>query len=121
MSKRAGRPLYGYDLIRLGIRRRLEPFGELAPLAAGLSARGHKIALVLRDSSRARQIIPDRAVSIYQAPSNLHAAEPNAEPHTFAQILAHVGFGRADELKNIGRSLGQFVSGGSPRRDRLRP
>ncbi len=71
------------------------------PLAAGLIERGHKVVMALRDLSRARLIIPDKAAMIFQAPGKMQGGDPAAEPNTFAQILAHVAFGQLDELSAL--------------------
>jgi UDP:flavonoid glycosyltransferase YjiC (YdhE family) len=71
---------------------------NLRPLVAGLIERQHQVVMVLRDLSRVRSIIPEPTATLYQAPHRTRSSDPSIEPCTFAQILAHVGFGDRDEL-----------------------
>ncbi len=71
---------------------------NLRPLVAGLLERRHRVVLALRDLSRVRWIIPDSKAALLQAPHKTWNPNLGGEPCTFAQLLAHVGFGAADEL-----------------------
>jgi hypothetical protein len=61
---------------------------KLAPLAAGLIARGHTVYFAARDVATAQKVLQNRAVKFLQSPCQ-HTGPAGApqNPRTFAQVL----------------------------------
>lgn len=77
---------------------------NLRPLVAGLSARGHRVALVLRDLAKARSIFSGENISCWQAPFKQHRTRHLGPTLNFAHILYENGFCDSDELGSLGEA-----------------
>ncbi len=77
---------------------------NLRPLVAGLSARGHRVALVLRDLARARSIFAGENIFYWQAPFKHRRTQHLGPTLNFAHILYENGFCDADELGSLGEA-----------------
>ena len=71
---------------------------NLRPLVAGLSARGHHVALVLRDLSKAGSVFAAENVSTWQAPFKQNRTHYLGPTLSFPHILYENGFSEAGEL-----------------------
>lgn len=73
--------------------------GVLTPLAKGLLKRGHRVWVVLKNLTGAREVFNHPNLSFLQAPTLTQRAKRHGQkPHTFAHILYDVGFGEAKGL-----------------------
>ena len=77
---------------------------NLRPLVAGLSAQGHRVALVLRDLAKARSIFAGENISYWQAPFKQRRTRHLGPTLNFAHILYENGFCDADELSSLGEA-----------------
>jgi hypothetical protein len=75
---------------------------NLRPLVTGLSAQGHRVALVLRDLGKARSIFSGENVSFWQAPFKQHRTRSLGPTLNFAHILYENGFCELEELTTLG-------------------
>jgi hypothetical protein len=74
---------------------------RLLPFAEGLTARGHRVVVALRDLSRAREVFRDKAIALVQAPFK-HRRTNQIEPAlSFAHLLHNIGFGDLNELSGL--------------------
>lgn len=75
---------------------------RLLPLARGLTAKGHRVLVALRDLSQAGRVFAGIEVSYLQAPHKTrnggNAVDP---PRSFPHILHNAGFADADELQTM--------------------
>lgn len=83
---------------------------NLRPLVAGLSARGHRVALVLRDLAKARSIFAGENISYWQAPFKQRRTRHLGPTLNFAHILYENGFCDADELGSLGEAWRNIFS-----------
>lgn len=74
---------------------------NLRPLAEGLSVRGHRVALALRDLSRAKAIFRGDNIECWQAPCKTRATKQIVPTLSFAHILYDAGFCDVDELAGM--------------------
>ncbi|MEX0678943.1 MAG: hypothetical protein WD063_17850 [Pirellulales bacterium] len=74
---------------------------NLRPLAEGLSVRGHRVALALRDLSRAKAIFQGQNIEYWQAPCKTRATRQIASTLSFAHILYDAGYCDLDELAGM--------------------
>jgi hypothetical protein len=75
---------------------------RLQPLAAELLRRGHRVAVALRDLSRAAGVFRELPVTYFQAPVKLSPLPDEFRPpRTFPQILHNVGFGDEAALATL--------------------
>lgn len=74
---------------------------NLRPLAERLSARGHRVALALRDLSRASSVFRGRNIELWQAPCKTRATKQIAPTLSFAHILHDAGYCDLDELSGM--------------------
>lgn len=78
--------------------------GHLLPLALELRARGHEVALVLRDLAHAENLLQPHGLRAYQAP--LWQAEVGGlpPPLNYTEMLLRFGFYSADLLSAMARA-----------------
>ncbi len=74
---------------------------NLRPLVAGLSARGHRVALVLRDLAKAGSIFNAESISCWQAPFKQQRTRYLGPTLSFSHILYENGFCDAGELRTL--------------------
>ena len=74
---------------------------NVRPLAEGLSARGHRIALALRDLSRATAVFRGKSIEHWQAPCKTRATKQIVPTLSFAHILYDAGFSDLDEMAGM--------------------
>jgi UDP:flavonoid glycosyltransferase YjiC (YdhE family) len=73
---------------------------NLAPLAAGLLARGHQVYFAARDVAIAQQVLQNPAVKYLQSPGVIaRPAHVVRQPRSFAQVLGQVAFGDDCQLR----------------------
>jgi hypothetical protein len=77
---------------------------NLRPLVAGLSARGHRVALVLRDLSKANAILAGENLSYWQAPFKQRRPPDLGPTLSFAHILSENGYYDVSELISLGEA-----------------
>lgn len=76
--------------------------GRIRSLAQPLSARGHRVSLVLRDLVLTRKLLADLKLPSFQAPVWLHrTAGLPPEPASLAEILLACGYLDADALAGL--------------------
>lgn len=76
-------------------------YGHLAPLrtlAETLKARGHTLAIAVRDTQTAGTLLEGTGIAVHQAPANLHPAR-GLTLLSFPQILLNTCFNQAEELE----------------------
>lgn len=76
-------------------------YGHLAPLrtlAGTLKARGHTLAIAVRDTQTAGTLLEGTGIAVHQAPANLHPAR-GLTLLSFPQILLNTCFNQAEELE----------------------
>lgn len=73
---------------------------QMAPLAAELTRRGHRVFAALRQLERAQSVFGKAGVKYLQAPawSPAQGGSRKRRTFTFTQLLANVGFGDDGEL-----------------------
>jgi hypothetical protein len=73
---------------------------NLAPIASGLVARGHKIYFAARDVATAQKVLQNPAVKYLQSPGVIaRPARVLRQPRSFAQVLGQVAFGDDHQLR----------------------
>jgi hypothetical protein len=75
---------------------------NLQPLVAGLSARGHRVELALRDLSKAPALFAGQSSGTWQAPFKQQRTRHLGPTLSFAHILFENGFCDAGELQTLG-------------------
>lgn len=76
-------------------------YGHLAPLrtlAEPLKARGHTLAIAVRDTQTAGTLLEGTGIAVHQAPANLHPTR-GLTLLSFPQILLNTCFNQAEELE----------------------
>jgi UDP:flavonoid glycosyltransferase YjiC (YdhE family) len=77
---------------------------NLQPLVSGLSARGHRVELVLRDLAKARALFAGHDVACWQAPFKQQRTKHLGPTLSFSHILFENGFCDAVELETLGEA-----------------
>ena len=74
---------------------------KLAPVAAGLVARGHLVYFAAHDVATAQRVLQNPRVKYLQSPFVAKQPQISHQTRTFAQVLEEVGFGDDQSLRAL--------------------